>query len=454
MPHTNCTAFKRNGEPCNVRLTHDKREGGLCGKHNYHLLHNVPEFTTRFNREQERYRERWQRRTAMVAPLATVPVEVAAPPPPPVEPPPVRAPCGHVMTNGNACNRISAGHADGKCTMHHNMMVRQTEEAPMRNVIRLTRTILTRVNVQDHAHLIRDIDRETTRLIAAIPHLHVRRRTQEEIDRMLLAPFNREIDRMIHFQAATIERVDARIEAMVIGGFVTQRRSDILRRSADAMFRALQWRREFEANHARPRPVRFGPNQREAQLAADSQNVHTREITQQMRDSLEMLTAVDVPATQENTVNEIRLCWVAQGRSAAMIATVYNDVVDWWNRKTIFSTNDKLFKKCLRGLWWTIKQYTGETRKELEKRLWEECKEAAIPYSVCVQGHMARLSNVMVGFDEAFAPPVPVGEVLQNRMAAIAGMDLTSDEQVMLAKELLKELNIPTDQHSNWLAAF
>ena len=449
MPHTNCTAFKRDGQPCNARLTRDKQQDGLCGKHNYHLLHNIPELTTRFNREQEAYRVRWERQNAQPpAPVVdAAPERIARPPPAPVAPPPPPTICGHMMTTGRTCPRNSAGHEDGKCHMHHNMVVRQGNQQAIRLFTQRARTML------QQGVGTRLIDQQVAIWTAGVP-LEWRNEMIRRVDWVLLEPYNRHVTTMIHVMGATVEQLDAQIEQWTVAGDITPRRAQILREDTDAMFRAFQWRAEFEAGRARPRAPRFGPEQREAQLAADSQNVHTREITQQMRDSLAMLTAVDVPETQNNTVNEIRLCWVAQGHSAAMIGTVYNDVVDWWNRKTIFTTNDKLFKKCLRGLWWTIKQYKGDVRKELEKRLWEECKEAALPYSVCVQGHMARLSNVMVGFDEAFAPPVPVGEILQNRMSSIASMDITSDEQVKLAAALLKELNIPTDQHDNWLAAF
>jgi hypothetical protein len=93
-------------------------------------------------------------------------------------------------------------------------------------------------------------------------------------------------------------------------------------------------------------------------------------------------------------------------------------------------------------------------REELEKRLWDECKDAAIPYSVCTQGHLARLSNVMAGFDDAFVPAVPVGEILQQKMAAISEMDVPYEKQIELAEEVLAELKIPAAEHANWLAAF
>jgi hypothetical protein len=136
------------------------------------------------------------------------------------------------------------------------------------------------------------------------------------------------------------------------------------------------------------------------------------------------------------------------------INKVMTDVEVWWKRPTTYSRDDKLYKKCLRGLWWTIKQYKGEVREELEKRLWDELRDGAIPHSVCTQGHMARLSNVMVGFDEAFVQPVPVGEILQQKMAAIYGMEVGYEEQLRLATDVLVELKIPREQYAEWLSAF
>jgi hypothetical protein len=60
----------------------------------------------------------------------------------------------------------------------------------------------------------------------------------------------------------------------------------------------------------------------------------------------------------------------------------------------------------------------------------------------------------MVGFDEAFVPPVPVGEILQQKMAAISAMDIEYEKQIEMAEELLAELKIPHEEHKNWLAAF
>jgi len=435
MPHTHCQAFKTNGQPCTARLRADLVQHGLCGTHCNHIGNEV--LTFHFNRIQAQRREAWNRRQQ--APPAGEPVA----PPAPTE----RLPCGHIMVGGRVCARLSAGHADGKCQLHHALIVRRDQRQPM------TETLAWVRRMYRGGAPIAEIDQEVARRIGTMPQNIYRQATQDRVDGILLEPYENQIRRLIN-HGGTLEQADAQIEEWQNFNVVSQRRGDILRRRATGIMEMFRWREEWEQRwHAAAAP-RFGPDQREAQLAADSQNVHTKEITKQMNDALAMLLAVDVPDTQINTCREIRECWDVQGNIPSEVGAVHRDLVDWWNRKTIFNTNDKLYKRCLRGLWWTIKQYKGETRTELEKRLWQECKEAALPYSVCVQGHMARLSNVMVGFDEAFVPPVPVGEILQQKMAAISAMDIEYEKQIEMAEELLAELKIPAEQHGNWLAAF
>jgi hypothetical protein len=272
-----------------------------------------------------------------------------------------------------------------------------------------------------------------------------------ELDWMLLRPFNNQLELLIFGQVpATVPQVTAHIEDLVVRGEIPERRAGILTARAEQMFQRRHWM------GLQPAVQRFGPGQREAQLAADSQNVHTREIGKQMEDSLAILLKVEVPATQVDTLGEIRLSWVQQKTMPPVeeMRVVYTDMVTWWNRSEIYNPGDKLYKKALRGLWWTIKNYKGELRLELEKRLWDECRDSAIPYSVCTQGHLARLSNVMVGFDDAFVPPVPVGEILQQKMAAISEMEVPYEKQIELAEAVLAELKVPAEEHKNWLAAF
>lgn len=427
-----CTAFKRNCQPCGSRTTH---ETGLCGTHR--AMTTTPGGRARFDHDQAIYRDAWERIQAGTHRLVGNHLRLVAVD---VEPAtlPVRGPCGHIMTNGHPCTRTAVD--GGKCGMHHRLEVRRAEDEPMRAAIRVAK------------HRWRG--GATTLMIDAyiatvMPGLveRCRRQLQGEIDAMIVMTYYDRIHFLLH-NGATIIQLLNHVEGWVADGTLSARRGDMVARFAQREVNMQIWRVQQPARQV------WGPNQREAALAHDNQNVHTPEITKQMRDSLDMLLAVEVPETQQTTCKEILASWVSQGRSEHEINTVYSDMVNWWNRTLVYKPNDKLYKKCLRGLWATIKNYKGEVRLELEKRLWDECKDAAIPYSVCTQGHMARLSNVMVGFDDAFVPPIPVGEILQQKMAAIYAMDIEYDKQIEMAEGVLLELKIPNEEHKNWLAAF
>lgn len=401
----------------------------------------TPILRARFDHDQGIYRDAWERIQAGTHRLVgnhLRPIETA-----PAEPvtPLVRGICGHIMTTGRPCNRMRAdGHE--KCSMHHRLDIRHVEDEPMkaamREIKRRWRDGATPNNIDNYVATI-------------MPTLveRCRRIIQFDVDHMFLRQYHERITFLTR-NGATLEQLLAHVETWVVDGALSARRGEMVSRYARQEFNNHLWR------IAHPNPVQrvWGPNQREAQLAHDNQNVHTPEITKQMKDSLDILLAVEVPESQHSTCKEILASWLKQGRPEPEVNTVYNDMVGWWNRTMIYKVNDKLYKKCLRGLWWTIKGYTGETRAELEKRLWDECKDAAIPYSVCTQGHMARLSNVMVGFDEAFVPPIPIGEILQQKMAAIYSMDIEYEKQIEMAEGVLAELKIPHEEHKNWLAAF
>jgi hypothetical protein len=322
------------------------------------------------------------------------------------------------------------------------MLVRRAEMAAVKVLITRAR------NRYRHGDTEAQIDQLVTESLPGIS-VGLRQHLQWKIDDMLTNRFVGAVQALVNIGADRAELVG------VINGWaaleqLSARRCAMVLETAERLLRARAWR-EQAAIHP---PQAFRADQREAQLAHDNQNVHTQEISKQMKDSIDLLLSVEVPATQTNTFNELAVSWRRLAGTQVELDAVYADAVAWWNRPTIFKEGDKLYRKCLRGLWWTIKNYKGEVREELEKRLWQECKEAALPYSVCTQGHMARLSNVMVGFDDAFAPPVPVGEILQQKMAAISEMDIEYEKQIELAEAVLSELKIPHEEHKNWLAAF
>jgi hypothetical protein len=376
--------------------------------------------------------------------------EAAAADPDPIP----HARCAHMIRPNHQCTRgISE---NGMCRMHHRMMIRRDEERVIaeahRAIDRLRRIGAPIIQIDAR---IDQYERE------GLPErgIEMMRRRQNFV---ATEGFRAQLRDAIQQGRQTLETLTTLVNEWRAAGFMTGARCDILIAEIPNL---LAWHGHGAARAGRQN---FGPDRREAQLAADPQNVHTSEISQQMRESIEVLTTCysDIPSTQTNTMAEILASWeriappplecIVNAQRMVLnteqrVNRTYRDLVSWWNRETIFNPGDKLFRKCVRALWWTIKQFPNETRTELEKRFWEECESGV---DMCTQGHMARLSNVMVGYHDAYKPQVSNGEILQQRMAAISQMAIHESEQRRLAVDVLSELKIPQEQHAAWLEAF
>ena len=185
----------------------------------------------------------------------------------------------------------------------------------------------------------------------------------------------------------------------------------------------------------------------------DNQNIHTRVVTEQTNGALTILLNADVPAEQKTVVETHMMIieHVATGKittTLEQIADVDRDVKRWYRAGTCRVNGDFLYKRTLDGLWSKIK--TSALRQELEIRLWQEMVDSL---GMCCDGHISRLTNVLCGFDDAFAPPLTPAELLQNRMSVIASMDADIILQIAEALAAFKELNVPEDQWEAWIDA-
>jgi len=194
---------------------------------------------------------------------------------------------------------------------------------------------------------------------------------------------------------------------------------------------------------------RVYPLQQAAQLPAlqriaqDTQNVHTKEVTKQMNDGTKYLLDIPVPENQD-TLAEMELMWT--NKKPAQLKRVMTDVKKWYKRKTCVEANDYLYKRMLDGLWVRVKD-----NSELVQRLWEEAFESV---DKCCQGHLSRLTNVLVGFTDEVKADVPIGELLQHKMSAIANKDMNTESKIAEALSVMDELKVPADQRNAWIEAF
>lgn len=192
------------------------------------------------------------------------------------------------------------------------------------------------------------------------------------------------------------------------------------------------------------------------QIAADRQNVHTSVVSRQTNESLDKLLEIQsrIPSTRRyRSPDWMAAKWLIQSYGAwARVKRIVDDIYVWYNRDTCRAANDQLYKRALDGLYEKIRSLEdNEIKAELWKRVFEECDDAV---GMCCEGHISRLCNVFVGFDEAFAPPVPIGELLQSRLAAISLLDISADEKKDQAVRVMDELRIPDIERSVWLDAF
>jgi hypothetical protein len=181
-------------------------------------------------------------------------------------------------------------------------------------------------------------------------------------------------------------------------------------------------------------------------LVRDGQNVHTRVVNSQTAAGVEIL--IQTPcAVGQDTLAEIRQAWSAV--PPAPRRSVLKDMTSWYTTLSCRSEGDALYRRVLDGLWTRIK--LAPHKDDLVQRLWEEARESQL---TCCEGHISRLCNVLVGFDDTFKAPVSTGELLQQQLAAIAGEDIPVSAKIVKASAVMDELQIPQDHRAGWLEAF
>ena len=245
--------------------------------------------------------------------------------------------------------------------------------------------------------------------------LALNRRWQQERDNQLLETQIQAYQTLLTTGQTTLEDLYDRVEAEQLSRAVKRR-----------LYATIElWAR-----------TKQGPMKGLADLAKDNQNIHTFAVSNATKDMLLLLQEIPVP-TNQSTLKEIQQAWITYPNSE----TVVQDMRSWANCELAY-------RSALRSVWAKIKVYVEEPRKELSKRLYEECTEAV---GMCAQGHMSRLANVFVGFDERFLPTET--ESLQDKMANLSLLDISEEQKKERARQILEERKVPQEEHQAWLDA-
>lgn len=192
-----------------------------------------------------------------------------------------------------------------------------------------------------------------------------------------------------------------------------------------------------------------GPVPKLRDISADSQSVHTGVVVKGTNNGILLLSKVDVQGGQK-TLSEIMASWALKPDIQKM--NVYKDMKDWGSRATVMSNKENVYKVVLRGLWAKIKSIADvEVRSELIERLWQECYDSL---QLCADGHVARLVNVMVGFDDAFTNNLSPMEYFQHNISLIAASSVPLKQKIEQARLLMDDINMREEERAAWLEAF
>jgi len=190
------------------------------------------------------------------------------------------------------------------------------------------------------------------------------------------------------------------------------------------------------------------PEKELAKLAFDQQNIHTGLVNDQTHKTALIYMSIPVLKGQK-TLDEITEAWNTNIPNAyKKIHILIDDMKIWAIENKFVKDDDYMYRNMLRGLWAKIKTYNGETYIELVKRLWEECYESI---GMCGWGHLGRLANVMVGFDEMFKATISPMEDFQNKIAIISMTD--GIDKISEAMRLMDEINMPEEERNSWFEA-
>ena len=179
-------------------------------------------------------------------------------------------------------------------------------------------------------------------------------------------------------------------------------------------------------------------------FAADNQSVHRSSVQEMAQKGVEKILAGQVPAFGSDTLFEITVAFTAP--TIVWAAGDYEHAIQEVHRDyEITEAFGVKYSRVLDCLWTFIKAHVE--RNELTRRLAEEISEGR---NMCSNGKMARLVNVLQGYDDEMTVVVaPLREQFQSKIAALASRPQVERREAAMA--LFAEYNIPAEEHDAWL---
>jgi len=185
-------------------------------------------------------------------------------------------------------------------------------------------------------------------------------------------------------------------------------------------------------------------------FVADGQNVHTEVVAVETNKAMDILMAHTKPVLGHGVLDFFEGNWMVDHLFKDGDPDVYGDMKYWYDMETCINQNDRLYQKALIGLYFYITSKPVATQIELLRRAHQECLDAV---GLCCQGHLIRLCNVLVGFEDGLVVEQSTGEKLQQKMAELAAAELSVEEKKKQANEFMDTLNVSAGDRGVWLEA-
>ena len=180
-------------------------------------------------------------------------------------------------------------------------------------------------------------------------------------------------------------------------------------------------------------------------FARDSQSVHRSSVQKALQEGLQLIMSYSVP-DRLDAFNEIVDEYRARGLFRPKHAILYNFAIDMDTLSVALEDQTYSYLDVVSHLWAHIK--THSCREELFKRLMEELEEG---YLHCGNGKMARLVNVLSGFEEVVPCLVDSHELFQNKIVEL--LPLPTSERITRAQQLFRDYSIQEDEQGAWIEA-
>ena len=216
-----------------------------------------------------------------------------------------------------------------------------------------------------------------------------------------------------------------------------------LRAEEERLARAAQLREDL-----RLRPVVFRRDPEGGidlrAFAEDAQSVHRSSVQNATHKAVVELLSRPAPPAEQDTLPEIvgvfntptSLRWASPDARD----TVVTELTDNYFNATAFNI---AYGRVVDYIWAYIRGHAEKT--ELVQRLAEELYEGR---GMCANGKMARLINVLQGYDESLTTAAP-RELFQQRIAELSSKPAAERESA--ARALFAEFRIPIAEHAVWL---